>query len=405
MTGTVQSRLRESAPDVSVDEVEGIPRVSPDSADGVATVLGVATAEGWTVRVEGGAGWMPADASADLVLSTAGLSRVRQVAGPDLMATVEAGVTLETLDARLCDAGLWLPWDPPGSGSRTIGSVIATGTAGPLRHGFGPIRDALLGCTIVTGDGRVLRPGGRVVKNVAGYDLTRLMAGGFGAFGVVTEVHLRLRARPAADRTLVSTLSRAALTSAARDLIAVHAEPDALELVSPGVTGEADWLLAARSLGPAPVVADALGQVKALTPGLAWRELETGAAPGFWHRVAGAFTGGSTTLRLGVLPDDVEKVFEVLREQVDLGLVSAGLGGGGVRWCGEASGEAIASLRRLTAPFGVSVTVERAPWPVRREVGHTGASPDGVTPLVDRLRDVFDPARTFVVPLEGETAS
>src|SRR5207247_2024399 len=97
----------------------------------------------------------------------------------------------------------------------------ARATAGPLRHGFGPVRDHVVGVTFVTGDGRLVQSGGRVMKNVAGYDLTRLTAGGFGAFGVIVLVHLRLRALPRADQTLVlegsrEDLSRGADESTAR---------------------------------------------------------------------------------------------------------------------------------------------------------------------------------------------
>src|SRR4029077_6662012 len=122
------------------------------------------------------------------------------------------------------------PLAPPGRPARPLASVIAPAPSGPLRHGFGPVRDQILGCTVVTGDGRIVKPGARVVKNVAGYDLTKLHVGGFGAFGIVTEAHLRLRALPRADVTLVSRGSRDALSAAARDLLEVGITPMALEL-------------------------------------------------------------------------------------------------------------------------------------------------------------------------------
>ena len=86
---------------------------------------------------------------------------------------------------------LWLAIDPPGRPERSVGSVAATATAGPLREGFGPVRDHVLGCTVVTGDGRIVRAGGRVVKNVAGFDLAKLHVGGFGAFGITTSASAR----------------------------------------------------------------------------------------------------------------------------------------------------------------------------------------------------------------------
>src|SRR4029450_1991545 len=107
----------------------------------------------------------------------------------------------------------------PGRPDRTVGSMVASATAGPLRQGFGAVRDHILGCTVATRHGRLVKAGGRVVKNVAGYDLTKLQVGGFGGFGIIAELHLRLRALPRADVTLVAHGARDALSSAARDLI------------------------------------------------------------------------------------------------------------------------------------------------------------------------------------------
>src|SRR5207249_2706354 len=184
------------------DAVE-VPRVAPPTPDAVALLLGTAHEEGWRVRVEGTGSWPPPDAPADLTLTTRRLDRVTAVEPQDLVATAEAGIGWDALRQQLADRGAWLALDPPGVAGRSLGSVVATGTAGPLRAGFGPVRDHLLGVTFVTGDGRIIQAGGRVMKNVAGYDLTRFQAGAFGAFGVIVLVHLRLRALPRADETLV----------------------------------------------------------------------------------------------------------------------------------------------------------------------------------------------------------
>src|SRR5436309_8045157 len=187
---------------------DGVPRVAPDSPDAVALLLGTAREEGWRVRIEGAGTWMPSDAPCDLALTTRRLDRVPAIEPQDLSATAEAGIGFDLLRHQLADRGVWLAIDPPGLGGRSVGSVVATATTGPLRQGFGPVRDHLLGVTFVTGDGRIVQSGGRVVKNVAGYDLTKLEAGGFGAFGVIVLVHLRLRALPRVDQTLVLEGSR-----------------------------------------------------------------------------------------------------------------------------------------------------------------------------------------------------
>src|SRR6185503_15488405 len=233
----------------------------------------------------------------DLVVSTRGMEEVVSVSPADLVATVQAGASLEALRRRLADYGMWLALDPPGRPERSIGSVIATATAGPLRHGFGPVRDHVLGCSVATGDGRLVNAGGRVVKNVAGYDLTKLQVGGFGGFGIIAEVHLRLRALPRADATLLAHGPRDTLTSAARELVAANLLPGALELLSPALAAESDWVLAARFVGTdAAVQADVrrLGSLHELN----WLPLPAERTAAFWSTAARGSLAGPITLRL-----------------------------------------------------------------------------------------------------------
>jgi FAD/FMN-containing dehydrogenase len=121
----------------------------------------------------------------------------------DLTLTARAGTTLAEIDDVTGPERQWLTFDPAGSDAGTIGATVATASAGPLAHAFGLPRDAVLGVEAVVGDGRVVRGGGRVVKNVAGFDLTRLFVGSWGTLGVITEVTVRLRARPEVDETFV----------------------------------------------------------------------------------------------------------------------------------------------------------------------------------------------------------
>src|SRR5438093_227261 len=139
---------------------DAVPRVAPPSPDAVALLLGTARQEGWRVRLEGAGTWLPADAPADLALTTRRLDRVPAIEPQDLSATAEAGIGCDLLRQQLADRGTWLALDPPGLAGRTLGSVVATATAGPLRHGFGAVRDHILGVTFVTGDGRLVQSGG-----------------------------------------------------------------------------------------------------------------------------------------------------------------------------------------------------------------------------------------------------
>ena len=250
------------------------------------------------------------------------------VSPADLVATVQAGTPLEALRRRLAEEGMWLAIDPPGRPERSLGSVVATGTSGPLRHGFGPVRDHVLGCTVATGDGRLVRAGGRVVKNVAGYDLTKLQVGGFGGFGIIAEVHLRLRALPRADVTVIARGPRDTLTSAARDLIAAQLLPGTLELLSPALAAEPDWTLAARFAGHRRGGAGRRAPAEHAAASWSWQPLPADRTAAFWSLVARGSLGGPITLRLGVLGDGVDETIDLLAHDLDEGLVSAGAGAG-----------------------------------------------------------------------------
>lgn len=404
MSGLVARRLEELlGPGAVEPAADGLPRVLPAGTDETARVCGLAHQEGWRVRVEGQGTWTPPDAPADFALATPRLNRILALAPADLVAGVEAGVPLDTLQGALEREGTWLALDPPGRRGRSIGSLVATATAGPLRHSFGPVRDHLLGVTVVTGDGRVVRAGGQVVKNVAGYDLTRLQAGGFGAFGVITELHLRLRALPGARTTLIATGPRDTLTRQGRELMEKGLTAWALELFSPALAGQPEWVLALRLGGTEGGVQDEL--VRARTgAAVPWTELAPEEARRFWDRASRAAQDGSLTLRMGVFPDGLDETIDLLEQRIGAGLVSAGPGRGMLRWTGDAPVPALRAIRHLVAEREIPLTLERAPWPVRTALGHFGAYREGVGALVGRLRETFDPAPTFAVALEGTEA-
>ncbi|MFL5402067.1 MAG: FAD-binding oxidoreductase [Gemmatimonadales bacterium] len=401
MSDTIFTRLRALLGTTGVErDGDGVPRATPDSADALTLVCRLAHEEGWKIRVEGRGTWLPADAPADLAVSTRGLEQIVSVSPADLVATVQAGTSLEALRRRLADYGMWLALDPPGRPERSIGSVVATATSGPLRQGFGPVRDHVLGCTVATGDGRLVNAGGRVVKNVAGYDITKLQVGGFGGFGIIAEVHLRLRALPRADVTLIARGPRDSLTLAGRELTAAHLLPGALELISPALAAEPEWVLAARFVGTdAAVQADV--RRLASTGNLTWLPLPADRTAAFWSVAARGTLAGPITLRLGVLGDGVDEAIDLLAHDLDEGLVSAGAGQGTIRWTGDAAVDRVRALRRAAAAREIPLTLERAPWPVRRALGHFGAYREGVGKIVGRLRDTFDPGQCLNVALEG----
>jgi len=380
---------------------DGLPRVAPSSPDAVALLLGTAREEGWRVRVEGAGTWMPADAPADLALTTRRLDRIPSIQPQDLSATAEAGVGCDQLRQQLADHGAWLSIDPPGLAGRTLGSVVATATSGPLRHGFGPIRDHLVGVTFVTGDGRIIQSGGRVMKNVAGYDLTKLQTGGFGAFGVVVLVHLRLHALPRADQTLVLEGPREDLSRVAEDIVAAGLTLAALELLSPPLGRRERWSLAVRLAGSAAAVAEEEAGLRAVTGGQ-FAALRSDEAHAFWMRAAEAFATRPVTFRIGGLPDSSDDLLDLIQHQVGDEWVSATPGVGTLRWGGETSVDRLRRLRRILAAQEVPLTIERAPWVTRRAVGHFGAYREGVGPLVEGLRHTFDPGAAISVAVDGD---
>ena len=196
------------------------------------------------LRIAGRSTWLDAGrpVRADKTLSLRDDSGVVSYVPGDLTLTVRAGTPLSEIERVTREHDQWLPLDPYGSPDGTIGATIATASAGPLASSFGLPRDLLLGLEFVNGRGDVVRGGGKVVKNVAGFDLSRLLTGSWGTLGVITEVTLRLYALPNADRTFAVALkgSEREMSSLVRAIVMSPLTPFALQLLNPP---------AARALG------------------------------------------------------------------------------------------------------------------------------------------------------------
>jgi glycolate oxidase FAD binding subunit len=213
------------------------------STSSIAARVKQANEERRPLRIAGAGTWSsaaPADASTELTIRP--LDHVAEYVPGDLTITVGAGMSLAKIESLTAAHGQWLTLDPYGSPDGTIGATIASASSGPLATGFGAPRDLVLGVEAVMGMGGVVRGGGRVVKNVAGFDLARLLTGSRGTIGAITEVSLRLRARPAVDETVAITI--APKVGAVREtLTALRAwpmTPMAAELLSPRTAGALD---------------------------------------------------------------------------------------------------------------------------------------------------------------------
>jgi len=170
-----------------------------------------ASAAGTPLRIRGGGSkdFYGGPASGEL-LDTRGLAGVRSYEPTELVVTVGAGTPLAQLEALLAERGQCLPFEPPHFGpGATVGGMVAAGLSGPARASVGSVRDFVLGLSLVNGRGELLTFGGQVMKNVAGYDVSRLMAGALGTLGLIVEVSLKVLPRPVAEATLKFELSQA----------------------------------------------------------------------------------------------------------------------------------------------------------------------------------------------------
>lgn len=233
-----------------------VTQARPTTFESAAAVLAGATADGRAVRIRGGAtklDWGSPISTPEIELSTSGLNRIVEHNAGDLTAILEAGVPLAEAQRRFAAAGQMLALDPPlgvaedAEPAATIGGVVATGDCGPLRHRYGQPRDLVVGATIALSDGSIAHSGGKVIKNVAGYDLAKLFSGAYGTLGLILSVSVRLHPLHESSTTVLgAAVDPDQLTAAAIALSAARLEFDALDIAWRAGRGG----LLARSAGP-----------------------------------------------------------------------------------------------------------------------------------------------------------
>ena len=225
--------VREAAPADAIDGVQPRYVIEPESAEKLAGLLAWASREHVSIVLRGRGtklGWGRRSGRIDLVASTTRLNRVLAHAHGDLTATVEAGATVSDLNRELARHGQWLPLQTSFEAA-TVGGTIATNESGPLRHRHGTPRDLLIGVHLATTDGRLVKAGGNVVKNVAGYDLGKLICGSFGSLAAIVTATFKLAPLPAASTTLVAGFpDRESLAQAVRAVGASQLEPAAFDV-------------------------------------------------------------------------------------------------------------------------------------------------------------------------------
>lgn len=379
------------------DTIAGVPAryvTAPRDTAQAAAVLRAAAELDLAVTVRGGGtkqDWGSPPRRLDLILDTTALTGVVEHAAGDLITVVRAGTRLDTLATALAGTGQQLALDAPLPGG-TVGGAVATNTAGPRRMLYGTPRDLLIGVTLVRADGVVAHAGGKVVKNVAGYDLAKLVAGAYGTLGLVTEAAFRLHPLPAAvayvSRTADDAAGAARLAAGVRaaqlvpTALEVAAPPDApatvtvlLEGTPAGVAARAE--AARRLLGGDATVADREPDGWGRPP---WRAGDTGL------KLTAALSGVPRLLAAARAAADRHRLPLALRGSAGVGVLYAGLPG-------TADPEPVAALveavRAVAGAAGGHTVVLTAPAPVRDRVDLWGPV-DGLT-LMRRVKHRFDP--------------
>ena len=367
----------------------------PDSAEQTSAVMRVAADHDLAVVVRGSGTkltWGARPERVDLILDTTRMDTVVEHAAGDLIVVVGAGRRLDDLQADLAGSGQWLAVDPPRRG--TVGGLVATASNGPTRLLHGPVRDLLIGVTIVRADGVVAHAGGKVVKNVAGYDVGKLLTGSLGTLAVITQAAFRLHPLPEARQWVSVAVSHpGGIHALVQQVVHSQLVPTAVELDRPA-TGDATLSLLLEGIPPG---------VESRT-NAALDLMGTGAtagedAPGWWG--AEPLVGGEVLLKLTheiaglahllTALDDVcaETGFTAhLRGSVAVGAVTVGLAGAGDA---HALARCVESLRMRAPSFGGTVVVLEAPGDGKADLDVWG--PVGGLELMHAVKRQFDPGR------------
>ena len=354
----------------AADRVDGEvpPQVAePDSGEAFAATLARAAADRLPTVIRGGGtklSWGRPPVSVDLVVSTSRLNRLIAHRHGDLTVTVQAGMTLRDLNAALATERQWLPVESAFDHA-TVGGIVATNDSGPSRHRNGTPRDLVIGITLALTDGRVVKAGGTVVKNVAGYDLGKLVSGSHGTLAGIVDVTFKLVPIPQSSATLVASYSDpAALVRDVAALDASQIEPAAFDIRSE-VVASPPWQLKLR-IATSPAARDAqIAAARALLSGPA-TILTADAERATWGEQLSPMSTGNATVRFSWLPSRLRDVLTLvtdLTRQDKAHVVFAGrvLGAGAAAISSDHSGIVAAAVERLRASTDVgNVVVLRA---------------------------------------------
>ncbi|MBI2755752.1 MAG: FAD-binding oxidoreductase [Chloroflexi bacterium] len=398
---------------VGVDGVVPRYHARPASPEGVATLLRACAERGLAVLPRGGGTRLGIGnplRSLDLVLDTGALDAVVEYESADLTITVQAGMPLARLQAVLAEQGQMLPLDPPAETASTVGGVVAANASGPLRYAFGTARDLVLGTRVANTDGTITRAGGKVVKNVAGYDLNKLHVGGLGCLGVLTELSFKLQPLPASTRTLALRFDTVAAQAAfLAAVVRSNLGPLAIEALGPtasGAAGLGERRHVVLRLGGYPhAVERQASDLPKLATNHGGHLVEN--ADGLWDRVRNLQVQPAANLlvKAGVPISATSATMEQLQERLaDFAPRVWGHAGNGVVYASasaddertETLAELLAQLRQELrgVDTSASLVLLKAPLALKRHIDVWGDAGDGL-PLMRSVKAALDPTSTL----------
>ena len=381
--------------------------VYPSTTDELAQVMALAHRNSWSILPCGSGSklsWGGIGKNVDLVVSTERLNRVIEHAVGDLTVTVEAGVKLKDLQEVLLKTGQFLPLEPAYPQDATLGGIIATADSGSLRHRYGGVRDMLLGIAFVRCDGQIAKAGGRVVKNVAGYDLMKLFTGSYGTLGILTEITFRVYPVQEAAGTVVLIGDAEAIASTTKTLLASALTPTAVDLLS-------TQLVTQLGLGQGMGLMMRFQSVQESVNEQSSRILEVGQKLGLqgtrytdadeaslWKSLPEQIwetpQHSAITCKIGVLPTAAVTTLaqlDTLTSPAGLGLIHAGTGLGLLRLNPEVTTpQKIMELRRYCEYQRGFLTVLEAPISLKQQLDVWGYSGNALD-LMRGIKQQFDP--------------
>ncbi|MFN3652495.1 MAG: FAD-binding oxidoreductase [Armatimonadota bacterium] len=377
--------------------------VLPRDRDQVAAVVSHARESGQSIVPFGGGTRIEqgrAPSRLDLVLCTRKLHRVVDYQPDDMTVAVEAGVTLKDLQEVLAERSQFLPLNPALPGEATVGGIVASAASGPWRAGYGTPRDWVIGCRVVDSEGRLVRGGGQVVKNVAGYDLPKLYTGSFGTLGVLVEVTFKVLPRPPATGfARVVGLTAAGAETVAAAVMDSDLQPSAMELYQPeGSRDGKEWALLLQFMSSPEAVEWQLGHLERLAQAGEVERLEESAGEAVLAHLRDLPSRGWLRARISTLSSRVASLaaaaVSLSREQGWTAEVGGHAATGQVLVVsGDATSEAAVALRELAQRAEARCLFERLPADAREIDPWGEPGPDAA--IMRGVKAALDPTNTF----------